>query len=398
MNKKNFLLISQVFYPEQFPINLLAESLKKKGYNISVLTGYPTYPKFYKYFRFFKIYPSVSYFKKIKIFRIPIFPRINNSPVILIMNYMSFIINSILIAPFFLFRKKVDYIFIYATSPLLQALIGVFVKKVKKSKLIVWVQDLWPESLEYTGYVKNKFILYIIKKIVKFIFDHSDLILVQSNSFKKNIQKITNKKIDILYNPSKNLFFKKKLHYNKKIKYLYAGNIGSVQSVETIVEIAKKFKKNKYINFEIIGDGSRVGRIKDLIKKYKLKNIIVKSSKSYNQIKKEIYNADILIVTLKKHGLSEKTIPSKIQAYMSSGKPILCTIEGESAKLIKQANCGFVCKNNPKSLNKTIKRINTTKKSKLKKLGENGKKYFLKNFTVDKVTYDLKKILNNLNE
>ena len=73
MNKKNFLLISQVFYPEQFPINLLAESLKKKGYNISVLTGYPTYPKFYKYFRFFKIYPSVSYFKKIKIFRIPNF-------------------------------------------------------------------------------------------------------------------------------------------------------------------------------------------------------------------------------------------------------------------------------------------------------------------------------------
>ena len=398
MKKKNILLISQVFYPEQFPINLLAQNLKKKGFNIRVLTGYPTYPKIDKYFRYFKLYPSITYFKKIKIFRTPIFPRVNNSPLILIINYISFIINSILLAPFFLFRKKVDYIFVYATSPLLQALIGVFIKRLKKSKLIVWVQDLWPESLEYTGYVKNKFILNFIKKIVKFIFDHSDLILVQSDSFKQNIKKITNKNINILHNPSKNFFFKNRINHSKKIKYLYAGNIGSVQSIEIIVEIAKKFKKNKYISFEIIGSGSRVNNIKDLIKKYKLKNIIVKSSKNYLQIKKEFHKADVLIATLKKHKLSEKTIPSKIQAYMSSGKPILCTIEGESSKLIKQANCGFICKNNLKSLNKTIIKINKSKKSTLKKLGDNGKKYFLKKFTVDKVTYNLKKILNNLNE
>ena len=173
---------------------------------------------FKNFLKYFKLYPSKSSFKKIKIYRVPIFPRIKNSFLYLFLNYVSFILSGILFSNFFLYKKKIDYIFVYATSPLLQALIGVFLKKIKKAKLVIWVQDLWPESLEYTGYIKNKFLLNLIKKIVKYIYDQSDLILVQSESFKKKINKITNKKTIILNNPSVD-FFKNSI--NKKEKSLF---------------------------------------------------------------------------------------------------------------------------------------------------------------------------------
>ncbi len=396
MKKKKILFISQVFYPEQFPINIIAQNIKRLRYDVDVITGYPTYPKFQNFLKYFKLYPSKSSFKKIKIYRVPIFPRIKNSFLYLFLNYVSFILSGILFSNFFLYKKKIDYIFVYATSPLLQALIGVFLKKIKKAKLVIWVQDLWPESLEYTGYIKNKFLLNLIKKIVKYIYDQSDLILVQSESFKKKINKITNKKTIILNNPSVD-FFKNSINKKeKKFIYLYAGNVGSAQAIINLVKLAKFYKNNKQIFFNIVGSGSETKKIKNIIKLNNLENIKHREQVDYNEIKKEYKKSDILIAILKKHELSKLTIPSKIQAYMSAGKPILCCIEGEASDLIKKANCGFVSKSNVINLKKVIKKINSTKSTKLRELGKNGRKYFLKNFSGKIVTLKLDKILKKL--
>lgn len=398
MKSKNILIISQVFFPEKFPINLIAQNLKKIQYQVKVFTGYPTYPKFNRFFKYFRFYPTISYFNKIEIFRVPIFPRLNNSGIVLTLNYLTFILNGIFFSPFLLYKKKIDYIFVYATSPLLQALVGVFIKKFTKTKLIIWVQDLWPESLEYTGYIKNRFILDLIKKIVAYIYNQCDLILVQSHSFKRSIKKISKKKILVLNNPSIDFFLKSKFRDRKKLNYLYAGNIGKVQSIGKIVEIANVFKENKKINFKIIGSGSESNKIKYLIKKKKLSNVTCKSEINFNSIKKEYKNSDILIAILKSHQLSKKTIPSKIQAYMSTGKPILCCIEGEASFLIKKANCGFTCKNDIESIKKIIKKINLTSAKKLRILGKNGRNYFLNHFSSNIVTLKLDKFLKSLND
>lgn len=397
MKKKNILIISQVFYPETFPINLLSYNLKKIKYKVDVLTGYPTYPIFSKYKKYFSFFPSRTYFAKIKINRVPIFPRINSSPIYLILNYLSFILSGLLFSPFLLFKKKIDYIFVYATSPILQALIGIFLKKIKKSKLIIWVQDLWPESLEYTGYIKNKLILYFVKKIVIYIYNNSDLILVQSRSFKKSIKKITNTKVEILYNPSEDFFLKKK-HYQKRLKFMYAGNIGKVQSIHKIVEVAKKLKNYKNISFELVGSGTESQNIKEQIKKNKLKNIIHKNQINYFEIKKKFEKSDVLIAILKKHKLSKKTIPSKIQAYMSTGKPLLCCIPGEASEIVYKSKSGFVCKNDVESIKKMIIKISKTKIVNLNKYGKNGRKFFLENFSSKVVTLRANKLLQKLND
>ena len=83
----------------------------------------------------------------------------------------------------------------------------------------IWVQDLWPESVKNTGYIKNNFLIHLISIIVRYIYRKSDNIIAQSKSFKKNIKKYTNKKIKIVENSHFNLQ-DKKIDISKKINYL----------------------------------------------------------------------------------------------------------------------------------------------------------------------------------
>ena len=74
-----------------------------------------------------------------------------------------------------------------------------FFSKLKRIPSIIWVQDLWPEVLEDTGYIKNKFILKIINKFVMFVYNKSDVIIAQSESFKSHIKNNYNLKKKYLH-------------------------------------------------------------------------------------------------------------------------------------------------------------------------------------------------------
>ena len=146
----------------------------------------------------------------------------------------------------------------------------------------IWVQDLWPESVKNTGYIKNNFLIHLISIIVRYIYRKSDNIIAQSKSFKKNIKKYTNKKIKIVENSHFNLQDKKidipkKINYLLKNKYciVFLGNIGKAQSVKTILSAAKKLYSYKKIHILLIGGGSEVENTRNYIKKNNLKNISI---------------------------------------------------------------------------------------------------------------------------
>ena len=78
----------------------------------------------------------------------------------------------------------------------------------------IWIQDLWPESVKNTGYIKNSFLIYLISIIVKYIYKNSDNIIAQSKPFKRSISKYTNKQVKIIenshFNIQKRLIFQKR--------------------------------------------------------------------------------------------------------------------------------------------------------------------------------------------
>ncbi len=397
------LFFTQYFWPENFRINELIKYFSVNK-NISILTGYPSYPN-KKIFENFDKKKIDNFLSNIEIHRIPIILR-SKSNLSIILNYLTFIISSFFFGFFYILKNKYDVIFIFCPSPLLSALPVLILNKIFKKKVVIWILDLWPDTVIDLNYIKSPLLIKVLKKIVKFIYNNSNLILAQSMSMKKNIENITDTKC--LYFPSwpevginqNDSSYSEKI--NKKENYvtriLFTGNIGEAQSFDTLVNAAILLKKNYKIEWLILGDGRWKENFRNLVKKNNLeKNIKFFPSVPISEVKSYINHADALYLSLKKNKTFFKTIPGKLQTYMLMQKPIIASISGETNKIINDSNCGIVGEaEDVEQLVKNVKEFIKLNENQKKRMGLNGKEYVIKHFNKDKILNNLDDEIQNL--
>lgn len=386
--KKRLLIITQHFWPEQFTINQAAKILKAK-YNIDVLTCKPNYPSgnFFKGYNFFS--KNFQKYNGIHIYRCPVLPRKNSTNLNLLTNYLSFVFFSI-IWLFIFFFKRYDYIFVYQTTPVTTSISGIILSKIKKIPLIIWIQDLWPDTVKATGHVKNKLIYKMISIISNSIYKSSDIIVTQSEGIKKIVEKrFKNKKIfylpNVVIENKKNNDFNKENKLKKTINILFTGNTGVAQNLEFILKVAKKIlniNKFKKIRFLIVGGGSNLNKLKKIKDDLGLSNVTFYGHIKSNKMQKYFYLGDYFILTIKKKKILLNTIPNKFINYLYMGKPIIGCTNGDISRIINNYQCGFCCK--PNSVNifkKILNKILKIKKKKYDRMSLNSKKYYNDNFT-----------------
>ena len=181
---KKILIISQYFYPNNFRINDLISKLSDKKYKIEIISSnvnYVTKTKSNAKINELLKFPGKNFI----IHRLSVISRNGSSFIGIALEYLTFIITGIYFAKKNIInKKKFDKIFVYGTSPITQALVAIYVKKKLKIPIILWVQDLWPESVIYTGYIKNKFLIEILRFLTKYIYK------VLTSNFKKRIKEI----------------------------------------------------------------------------------------------------------------------------------------------------------------------------------------------------------------
>tara|TARA_B100000886_G_scaffold334663_1_gene290533 strand:+ start:2691 stop:3899 length:1209 start_codon:yes stop_codon:yes gene_type:complete len=386
----NYITIfSKHYWPENFKINDISFKLKKK-FKISVFTSEPGYNNV----KYYKNYKNNLRIKGIKVNYIKTYLRKKNTFLDISRDYISYILRL-----FFSLNDNYNFksnaVITFATSPLLQALPAIYYAKKKNIPSILWVQDLWPEVLEDTGYIKNGLILKFFDFIVKKIYLSSDLILTQSVSFKKHIQKKyqIKKKIFVLHQPSEIKFQKYSKISKKKVIITYAGNLGEAQDFDTILNAFLSTNLDKNIFLNIIGSGKKFEYIKNFINRNKLKSRI--SLKQYlkpSQLKKYFKRSTCFLVSLKNGKSLNKTIPGKFQSYLAYGKPILVSSKGCLGNLIKSKEIGF--SNNPNEIKKIVKNMNN-----LNNINEKEKiKIYLKSKKVYEEFFELNKIVNDLSK
>lgn len=389
------VVFSQYFWPENFRINSLVKSLIAKGVNIDVVTGQPNYPNG----SVFGGYRAGNFIQErwenITLYRLPLIPRGCNSAFQLLMNYMSFIVSGIFLAPFALRRKQVDVIFVYAPSPILQVIPAIFLKWMKGAKLVVWVQDLWPESLAATGFVRNRFLLAVVRVFVRWIYKHTDLILVQSEAFITPVSALADvEKICYYPNSADDVFTSPLLEDDCNISGLengfsvvFAGNLGSAQAVETIIDAAELLKGISTIRIFLVGSGSRASWLHSQIEQRELSNVILAGQFPLEAMPAILRRASVLLVTLKDQAIFYHTVPSKVQAYLAMGRPIVACLNGEGARIIAQAEAGACCPaEDANALAQAITSLYEMSEEDRAQLGKNGQRYFEQHFENNMLT------------
>lgn len=385
------LIVTPHFYPESFKCNDMAFELVRRGHQVSVLTAIPDYPQGHYYDGYGILKRRKEIVNGVKVFRSFIIPRGNGSPVRLVLNYLSYTIFAILQSLWHGFFHKYDAVVVHQLSPVMVGIPAVIVKKIQRIPLYFWVLDLWPESLAAAGGIRNERILGIFEILTKWLYKNSDKILISSKGFQKSILRKGDFSEKIIFFPN---WMDPALSAcsgcdNQEISLpdgfivMYAGNMGDAQDLPSVMQAAELLRDQSHIHFVLLGDG----RKKEWVEKFVVDHGLEKTVHCMGRYPLDMMQyffkkADVLFLSLKDTEIFRLTVPARLQAYMSSGKPIVAMLNGEGTDVIDEARCGYhVAAGASKTLSELLLDLSATEKSILQEKGKNGWNYSQKHYT-----------------
>lgn len=396
MNKK-ILIVTQYYYPEPFLVNEIIENLNERGYKLTVLTGLPNYPEG----EIYKGYESgTSNENGIEIIRVNTRPR-KKGKLNLFLNYFSFALKGAIKS--MKLKDNYDVIYVYQLSPVFIAIPALIYKLKYKKKVLLYCLDLWPQSLIAGGIKKKSLIYNIFLLISKLIYINVDRIQISSSSFENYFREELkiNKKLNYSPQYANDIFLDShignEVNFNKdKVNVLFAGNLGEMQSIETIIK-AVNISDNSKLHFHIIGDGSNKDNLIKLVSELNVKDRITFHGRKPVELMPKYYeNADGLIVSLKNDDIISYTLPGKVQTYMASGKMIMGSINGEAAEIIEESKCGLVSPaEDVQMLSDNLNKFCRMNIEDRKQFGHNGFEYYKANFTKEMF---MKNLITNMEE
>ncbi|MEN0108867.1 MAG: glycosyltransferase family 4 protein [Pseudomonas sp.] len=389
------LIVSQYFWPEHFIINDFVRVLAEQGHEVVVATGKPNYPdgKVFDGYRAWGCQRE-RYLDQIDVLRVPLWPRGQGGAKNLLLNYLSFVVAGLLCLPWMLRKRQFDAVLVFAPSPITQTIPAILLKWLKKAKLLLWVQDLWPESLAATGFVKNPRLLAVVGWLVKAIYHPCDTLLVQSRAFIEPVARYARRDKIVYYPnainaqaPAMAVPLPEELVHLLDTHFciVFAGNLGTAQALETLVQAAELLRDDPQIRLVLVGSGSRLGWLKAQKQARALDNLVLPGRFAAEAMPQLFERSSALLVSLNDEEVFNQTIPSKLQAYLAAGRPIIASLSGEGARIVSEARAGLASpaqKVLPLVANiRSLKALGAAERS---AMGHSGKAYFEANFEMNR--------------
>ena len=386
------LIITQWFDPEQaFKGLIFAKQLRSAGNNVEVITGFPNYPGGTVYSNY-----KIRWFQKeimdgIRVNRVPLYPSHSSSVIKRIFNYISFAISSCIYGIFA--ARRSDIIYVYH-PPLTVCLSAAFISMVRRVPFVVDINDLWPDTLAATGMVLNKRVLSLVGTICQWLYRRASHLVVGTPGLRKLLiaRGVPAEKIDIIYNWCDDQALKVNEVENPdnfgmtgRFNVVFAGTMGKAQALNAVIYAAKRVESlAPAIQFIFVGGGVEVENLKALKDQLSAYNVVFLPLMPVSEIGRVLNTADVLLVHLKDDPLFEITLPSKTQAYMSVGKPILMAVKGDAAQLILSSGGGCCAlPENEVSLAETVVKMANLPSKTLFEMGNSNKKFYNENLSLE---------------
>jgi glycosyltransferase involved in cell wall biosynthesis len=396
------LYLSQYFHPEQFLNNHVAKALAKAGHKVEVVCCVPNYPNG----RFFDGYSNrrrrIEEWEGVGIHRVFTIPR-GHSALQLIANYLTYPIAASWNILRNRARRRSSVSFVSMPSPLFQALAGIFAKRAFGVPTIYWVQDMWPDSAIIALKLRNRFAVWALDRVCGWIYRQADLILVQSDGFHGKIAGfgVPPDRISTLPNSAPDFFapvaeddvpgrIRSLVPHGRRV-LMFAGNIGESQDFDTIIAAAKLLPADSNLLIVVIGSGRDEERIKNKVAGEGLSSRFLFLGRHPEDDMPAFFScADAMLVSLRSEPIFALTVPSKVQAYLACGKPILASLAGEGAKVIEASGTGFVVPpSSPQELGRAMDALTRTSDLELDGMGRRARKLYEESFSLEAVVTKL---------
>jgi colanic acid biosynthesis glycosyl transferase WcaI len=253
-----------------------------------------------------------------------------------------------------LFVRNLDILFVVSTPPL-GGLPAAILARLKGARLVYNLQDIFPDSAVVAGILPAGSRAYRwLRKMEQATYRVSDLVVSISASFSAYVQLVVpGKRVETIPNWVDTDHIKPRLEAEDQaitefrrggtFVVQYAGNIGFMQNLETLLLAAECLKGEPDIRFIFIGDGNAKQSLKEKAELLGLSNCDFLPLQPLVRVP-SVYNACDLGVIPLKPGAAEIAVPSKTWNYLATGRPVIgCVEEGSPlAKVIHESRSGSI--------------------------------------------------------
>ena len=348
------LLLSQWFDPEPVTFKGLsfARELRRRGHDVEVLTGFPNYPggRIYPGYR---VRPwSRETMDGIRVNRVALYPSHDGSGLRRALNYASFASTAATLGPFLTRRPDAVYVYNLVTlgfaSMVLRALRG--------CPYVLDVQDLWPDSVAGSGMMKGRVGLEALRRWCMAVYKSAAHVTALSPGMRAELVRrgVPADRVSVIYNwcdeastgtSRYNAALAREMGLEGCFVVLFAGTMGVMQDLRAVLGAAAKVGALlPDVRFVFVGGGVLREALEQEAGARGLGNVAFLPRRPAAEMPALFGLANVLLVHLQDTPLFRITVPSKTQAYLAAGKPILMAVEGDAADLVMRAGAGVACR------------------------------------------------------
>lgn len=376
----------------------LARQLAARGWEVKVLTAFPQYPagRYYPGYRL-RLWQWET-MDGIRVLRVPIYPSHDTRALRRIWTYVSFMLAGCLVGVPLI--GPADVVYLYEPPPT-NGLISVLLKWVRGAPIVHAIADMWPETVLSSGMVPARGVVHtVLESLIgawcRLMYRQASVLTPLSPGFKRLLMErgVPGDRIEVSYNWAdedtlgpvpRDPALAAELGLEGRFNIVYAGNMGPLQGLETVVRAAA-LARDRAPNMQLvmIGTGPHESAVKALAAELGADNVRFIARRDYREMSRIYALSDVVLVHLRDFPFLAATIPSKTQVGLLCGRPLLLAVAGDAADLVREAGAGLIVPpENPAELAEAMVAFDRMPVAERESLGAQGRRYYMKHLSLD---------------
>lgn len=383
----------------------IARALAERGHDVHVLTGYPIYPQG-KVFPEYRMRPYLrETMRGVTVHRIPIYPSHDTSAAGRMTNYASYAAAGGLTAPAVLGSTDVNFVY---STPATAAAGGLTTKWVRRTPFVVQIQDMWPQTVTASGFLPQRRAQQVERILNVFcdrVYHSAHSVAVTSPGMADHITSrgVDPHKVHFVPNWAEESSFRpvprsdalaKELCLDRRFTVMYAGNLGQMQNLMHVVDAAEQVQDLVDVQFALVGAGVMEASLREAVRVKCLDNVRFVPAQPFSRMSEVLALGDVQLVTLKDMPLYRSTLPSKLQANLAAGRPIIGSLRGDAASVITDSGAGLVVEpGDAFGLAQAVRQLHSLGAHERRTMGNAARRHYDEHFSQAQVTDDIEALL-----
>ena len=336
----------------------------------------------------------------VTILRASVYDAHHKSFVHRVIAFFSFMLSSFWIG---LGVKNVDVV--WGTSPpIFQGVTAWALARIKGTKFLFEVRDLWPQFAIAVGVLKNPLLISLSEWLERFLYRRADQVMINSPGFVEHVSGRGAKRTTLIpngadpsmfYPQNRGESFRQTHGLDGKFVVLYAGAHGMSNDLNVLLDAAS-IVEDQSIQIVLVGDGKEKSALMKQAREMAIDNVTFLPSVPKTEMADVLAGADACVAILKPLEEYKRTYPNKVFDYMAAGRPVVLAIDGVIRDVVDDAKCGYFCMpGNPAALVEGILHL-AMDKNEAQRMGLRGRKYLERNLNREKVAEQLLDLLEGM--